>query len=359
MFFMNKKRSIGLGIDIGTKVIKAVEISKKNKQFFLENYGEIDLDFACEYFFRSFNKKDFNPDVENISKALSELLKEAKFKSNFVVFSLPDFSTFFATFEMPPMSKKEIDSAIYFEARKYIPLPLSDIVLDWQSMENKISEKDINNVLVMAVSKNTINNYQKIAENIGLKLSAVEPEAISLKRSFDISSDENVCLVEIGFQSTNISLIKNGCMVMSFSFDLAGKNLTEKIVEALEVETSIAEKLKRKYGLTNFENFSGFDILEPIVSEISEKIGRVISEFEKKEKIVVPKIIFSGGTSLMSGFLDYLNDKINSNRHNKIILELGRPFDRINYPKELEERMVDINANYAIALGEALKNFDK
>jgi type IV pilus assembly protein PilM len=257
------------------------------------------------------------------------------------------------------MSKKEIDSAIYFEARKYIPLPLSDIVLDWQSMENKISEKDINNVLVMAVSKNTINNYQKIAENIGLKLSAVEPEAISLKRSFDISSDENVCLVEIGFQSTNISLVKNGCMVMSFSFDLAGKNLTEKIVEALEVETSIAEKLKRKYGLTNFENFSGFDILEPIVSEISEKIGRVISEFEKKEKIVVPKIIFSGGTSLMSGFLDYLNDKINSSRHNKIILELGRPFDRINYPKELEERMVDINANYAIALGEALKNFDK
>ena len=61
----------------------------------------------------------------------------------------------------------------------------------------------------------------------------------------------------------------------------------------------------------------------------------------------------------MSGFLDYLNDKINSSRHNKIILELGRPFDRINYPKELEERMVDINANYAIALGEALKNFDK
>ena len=101
MFFMNKKRSIGLGIDIGTKMIKAVEISKKNKQFFLENYGEIALDFACEYFFRSFNKKDFNPDVENISKALNELLKEAKFKSNFVVFSLPDFSTFFATFEMP------------------------------------------------------------------------------------------------------------------------------------------------------------------------------------------------------------------------------------------------------------------
>jgi Tfp pilus assembly PilM family ATPase len=103
---MNKKRSIGLGIDIGTKVIKAVEISKKISSFFLKLW-EIDLDFACEYFFRSFNKKDFNPDVENISKALNELLKEAKFKSNFVVFSLPDFSTFFATFEMPRCQKKK------------------------------------------------------------------------------------------------------------------------------------------------------------------------------------------------------------------------------------------------------------
>jgi len=74
MFFIKKKESTGLGIDIGTKSIRFVEISQKKNNFILENYGEINLDHACRDFFRSFDKNTLNPDIKNIYKSLRSLI---------------------------------------------------------------------------------------------------------------------------------------------------------------------------------------------------------------------------------------------------------------------------------------------
>lgn len=359
MFFGNKKKLRSLGVDIGTKVIKVVEISKKGNKFILENYGEVNLDFACREFFRSFDKNTLNPHIDNISLALKELIDETKIKDRGTSFSLPDFSTFFSIFEMPPMTKKEIDSAIGFEARKYIPIPLSEVVLDWQSMENAISEKNINKVLVMAVPRVIIEQYKDISRQAGLELLSLEPEAMSLKRA--IAKDKNsetICLVEIGFQSTNVSIIEKGFMKTSSSFDLAGKDLTNAISEDLGIGTIEAEKIKRKYGLLENDKVNLEEILKPTLYSISSKIKKVIKEFENKENSTVKKVVFLGGTSLMLGILEYFNNSLNQDEENVLEIDLGRPFEKIIYPQELEERMKELNANYAIALGQALSKFE-
>ncbi|MFA5715770.1 MAG: type IV pilus assembly protein PilM [Candidatus Paceibacterota bacterium] len=357
MMFSSKKSQNSLGVDIGTKVIRAVELSKVKGGMVLENYGEVNLDVACKEFFRSFDKKNLNPAVNNISAALRAIIAETGIKTRKVVFSLPDFATFFTTFELPPMTKKEIVSAIGFEARKYIPLPLSELVLDWQMMNKESSPKENSRILVMAVPKIIVEQYKTIAEQSGLELIALEAEAVALKRAVAKEGDHSLCLLEIGFQSTNINIIDQGFMKMSFSFDMAGKDLTYSLSETLNISTEDAEVIKKKQGLIVNEKGNIAHILTPILSVISEKTKKVISNFEEKEGKKVEKIIIAGGTSLLPGIVDYFSKSF-SKEGLAIKVELASPFVGISYPSILNKKMEEINPTYAIALGEALRKFE-
>jgi type IV pilus assembly protein PilM len=357
MIFGNQKKKNSLGIDIGTKVIRVVEISKNKGKLTLENYGEVNLDVACKEFFRSFDKKDLNPAVNNISIAIAAIIGETGIKTKKVVFSLPDFATFSTTFELPPMSKKDMANAVGFEARKYIPLPLSELVLDWQLM-NKESLKENNHVLVMAIPNIIVEQYKTIAEKSGLELTALEAEAMALKRAVVKEKESTVCLLEIGFQSTNINIIDGGFMKMSFSFDIAGKDLTYGLSETLNISTEQAEEMKKSQGLSDDAEVKISHILSPILSVIAEKTKTVIRDFEMQEGKKVGRVILAGGTAMMKGIEEYFNKNLNQDVSKILKVEVAKPFDGIMYPPVLEKKMGEINLTYAIALGEALRKFE-
>jgi type IV pilus assembly protein PilM len=357
MIFPNKKIQNSLGIDIGTKVIRVVEISKNKGKITLENYGEVNLDVACKEFFRSFDKKNLNPAVNNISLAIAAIIEATGIKTKKVVFSLPDFATFSTTFELPPMSKKDIANAIGFEARKYIPLPLSELVLDWQLM-NKESLKENNKVLVMAVPKIIVEQYKTIAEKSGLELTALEAEAMALKRAVIKETDPTTCLLEIGFQSTNINIVDGGFMKMSSSFDMAGKDLTYSLSETLNIPAGEAEEMKKNQGLSDSSETKIAHILSPILSVISEKTKKVIKDFEIQEGKKVEKVVLAGGTSMMIGIREYFEKSLNQDESQILKVEIAKPFKDITYPQLLEKKMGEINLTYAIALGEALRKFE-
>lgn len=357
MIFANKKMQTSLGIDIGTKVIRAVEISKNKGKLVLENYGEVNLDIATKEFFRSFDKKNLNPAVNNISVAIAAIIQETGIKTKRVVFSLPDFATFSTTFELPPMAKKEMANAIGFEARKYIPLPLSELVLDWQLM-NKESLKENNKVLVMAVPKIIVEQYKTIAEKSGLELTALEAEAMALKRAVTRENDPTTCLLEIGFQSTNINIVDEGFMKMSFSFDMAGKDLTYSLSETLNIPAGEAEELKKTQGLSDSFETKITHILIPILSVISERTKKVIRDFEMQENKKVERVILAGGTSMMIGIREYFEKSLNQDESQVMRVEIADPFKDIDYPPVLKKKIGEISLTYAIALGEALRKFE-
>jgi type IV pilus assembly protein PilM len=358
MIFVKKKSRKSLGVDIGTKVIRAVEVSGIKGKLVLENYGEVNLDVACKEFFRSFDKKNLNPAVDNISAALKSIIEATGIKTKKVVFSLPDFATFFTTFELPPMSEKEIANAIGFEARKYIPLPLSELVLDWQLMSKHPSTKENSKILVMAVPKIIVEQYKTIAQQAGLELTALEAEAMALKRAVCGESGPISCLLEMGFQSTNINIVEDGFMKMSFSFDMAGKDLTYSLSETLNISTADAEAIKKKQGLIVNEEGNIAHILTPILSVISERTRRVIKDFESKEGKKVERVIIAGGTSLLPGILDYFKESLNQEESKAMEVVIANPFSGVAYPPILDKKMEEINPTYAIALGEALRKFE-
>jgi len=354
-----------LGIDIGAAGIKLVEISGRGDKKKLENYAEMKTEVAHKNPFRTFEKNTLLLSSQNIVQAIKAIMKEAKLKTRDCIFSIPDFSTFFTDFDLPPMAKEEIGRAVNYEARQHVPLPLSEVTLDWEVIKGNFADKKENKlkILLVAVANETISQYQTIAKLCNLHTLALEAEVFGLLRSL-IPANENrtIAIVDIGDQTTTCSIIDKRVLISSNSFTLSGNDLTERLIKNLSVDYQTAQKLKEKYGLkevpsssANIESLSVKNIKEtllPLVNAILREIEKISLNFYQTENKEVQKFIIAGGTSFMPGLKEYFENYL------KKETEIADPFSKIFYPPILKETLKEMGPAYAIALGMALRGFE-
>jgi type IV pilus assembly protein PilM len=351
-----------LGIDIGTASIKIVELSKRGERKILENYGEISTHEVGEKPFRtgfSPENNSFSLSAREISQGISAILSEAKINSRLATFSIPDFSSFFTTIELPAMTREELPQAVHFEARQHIPLPLSEVVLDWSVIggETVDSQGSPLKIILVAVPKEVINQYQEISRLCGLQLLALEAEVFGLLRALIKEDKKVIILVDIGAQSTTVSVIENKVLKTSHSFDIGGNDLSQSLSQGLQIDFLKTEEMKKKYGLTaGAEAPSGqksvSQILLPRVNLMITEIEQISQKFYQKEGKEIETIILAGGTALLPGLREYLTSQLRK----EVII--GDPFSEIISPAILAPVLKEIGPSYAIAVGMALRGLD-
>jgi len=104
MMFFPKKM---LGVDVGTSSIKIVEISRWGGGKTLENYGEVASTALYKEPVKTFERGSYLLSDFFVSRAVTAILQEAKIKTKEAIFSIPDFSTFCTSMELPPMTKTQ------------------------------------------------------------------------------------------------------------------------------------------------------------------------------------------------------------------------------------------------------------
>lgn len=350
-----------LGIDIGTSYVKIVEISKFGHRKKLENYGQISGSVFYEKSFRTFEKSTLLLSDQDVARAIKAIIEEAEIKTKQVVFSIPDFSTFFTSFKLPPMTKEELFQAVKYEARQHIPLPLSEVILDWQIIESKpLDKKKISfKILLVAVPNEVINQYQEIARIAQLEPFALEAEAFSLMRSL-IQEDkkELIALIDIGAQSTTCNIIDKRILKTSHSFDMSGDDLTSTLARGLNIDFAEAENLKKQYGIKDLddevrENGQTVNkILFPLIDLILREVKEILNNFSQQEKKEIEKVIIAGSTALLPGLKEYFAENL------KIETEIANPFSNIFYPPILEKTLIEMGPGFAIAMGSALRGLE-
>jgi type IV pilus assembly protein PilM len=344
-----------LGIDIGTSAIKIVELSGRGGRIKLENYGEASAQTIYEKPFRTIDKSTLLFSSREIARALLAIFEEARITEKKTIFSLPDFASFFIDFTLPPMTREEIPEAVKYEARQYIPMPLSEVVLDWTIIGGEMGEGKKKGtplkILSVAVPTEVVYQYQDIASLAGLKLNGVEAEAFGLLRSLVREDKRLICIIDIGSQSTTINLAERGVLKKSHSFDISGNELTQLIMKSLNVSYQDAERLKKEKGLEDADPAVKkilVPLLDYIVSE-TKKVFKNIFQFEGKE---VTKIILSGGSAQIPGLKKYFYEEF------KTETEIANPFFSIFYPPILEETIKKIGPSYAVSVGMALRGLE-
>jgi len=348
-----------LGIDIGTSSIRIVEMGKKGKTLELKNYGEVKTPFIKKIPFRTFEKNNLLLSDRETAKAIQSINLEAGIRTKEANFSIPDFCSFFTTIKLPLITREEISQAVRYAVRPYVPLPLTEITLDWLITEGEISKTPLE-ILVVAIPNNIIEQYKTIARLSNLTLRFLEPEVFALARSSIKNKTEKkiIGLVDIGARSTTCSIAEKGLLKKSHSFNIGGNDLTENIAKSLNIGYNKAEEMKRKYGLFfEKEKQEGTSrnvrrILITLVDFILGELKKTFRDFYREEGKEVEKIILAGGTVLLPGLKEYFLSEL---KKEVIITE---PFSNILYPAILKQTLAKLGLSYTISVGLASKGFE-
>jgi len=352
--FKSKDR---LGIDIGTSAIKIVELKKESGRFILKNYGFFEFKSADNTPSLTESKQIKNilklPDGE-IIWGIKEVLKKAKIKSSDVVASIPSFSTFATVIEMPYISEQDLAKTLPFEARKYIPVPLDEVVLDWSIID--IPKNPVNTtkpttveVFLAAVPRDETMRYQRIMQGAGLNLRALELENSALTRALLGNDLSPIVIVNIGGRSTSIVIVNGGYERVSHNYEVGGFEITKSIARSLNVSLEKAEELKKKLGIKEIDENVINNSMKSLVDMMAFETRKTITSYEETKNQKISKVLLVGGLTNMPNFASYFQQKLGREVY------MGNALARVIYPQTLSPVIQEISSTFAVATGLAMR----
>jgi type IV pilus assembly protein PilM len=372
MAIFSSKQSY-LGIDIGGSAIKLVEIKPVNGRPTLVTYG-----FAEKR--SDLLKSSVGEEMKAIINAVKQVADAAHVSSRLVVSALPSFTVFSSIISLPQMSKKELMSAVKWEAKKFVPMPVEEMILDWEVLKDdslaakvagvnaqgnttkdtnmpspevagKNSQKDLK-VLLTAAPKNLVQKYMEIFKAADLQLVALETEAFSLERSLIGHDKAPIMIVDIGAVASNIVVFSEGIPMLTRSIDVGGDTITKTIASTLRVSSDRAEQFKRDFFIAT-QGMTDSNIpkaIEFVVNSITNEIKYVLNLYQNQGTgRNIEKIILSGGSAFLTNLPEYFTKLLNIRTY------IGDPWARVSYPVELKPVWDEIGPRFAVAVGLALR----
>ena len=346
-----------LGIDIGTSAVKIIELEKEGGRFALKNYGLFEFKNAEGVTQPAESRQSQNilklPDGE-IIWGIKELLKKAKIKATDAIASIPSFSTFATVIEMPYLSEQDLASSLPFEARKYIPVPLSEVILDWSIIDVPKGPVDSTKqntveVFMAAVPKDETIRYQRIMQGAGLNLRALELENSALIRALLGNDLSPTVIVNIGGRSTSIVIVNRGYERVSHSYEVGGFEITKSISRSLNVGLEKAEELKKKLGLKEIDENIINSAMKSLIDMMVFETRKTITNYEETKNQKISRILLVGGLTNMPNFANYFQQKLNRE------VFIGNALARVVYPQTLSSVMQELSSTFAVATGLAMR----
>jgi len=354
-FLKSPSSSSYLGIDIGTTSIKVAELEKGKSAPRLLNYGMLETESAllrANTALQTSSLKLFDKDTVEFLKML---VAEMKPKTTNVIASLPLFSAFTTMLTLPDMDPKDLDQAVQFQARQYIPLPISEVALDWSKVGEAEDERGakVNQILLISVPQEQIKKYQNIFQSAGLVLKALEVESLSLLRSVVGNDPTPTMLVDIGSLTTDILIVDGGNLKYSGQTDFSGSSLTQALATSLNINPLRAEELKRERGIIGTgPNYELSTIMLPFLDAIISEVRRAEFTYKNQFPLAKPieRMILTGGGANLLGIEKYFKDQFQRT------VVRGTPLSKLEYPPILEPLGQELNSFLAVAIGLGLKN---
>ena len=358
--FSPKGQSV-VGIDIGSSSIKVVQLRRKKSQAFLETYGELALGpYAQLEIGRATNLP-----VQKLIEVLADLLRESSVSTKMSGIAIPISSSLISLIEMPALDEKQLSQMIPIEARKYIPVPVQEVSLDWwvipkendrssyleAAIENNAQHGRLVDVLLVAILNNALEKYQSIVKALNLQCSFFEIEIFSTIRAALEQDMSPVMIADFGAASTKLAIVEHGIVKMTHIVNRGAQDITLAISRTLSVPIADAENRKREFGLLSDtpEGRQVADAAKTVLDFIFAEANRVLLNYQKKFHKNVGKIVLTGGGATLKGMFDSARSTLETE------VVLADPFSKVEAPAFLEPVLKSAGPEFAVALGIALR----
>ncbi|OGY07219.1 MAG: hypothetical protein A3D24_00210 [Candidatus Blackburnbacteria bacterium RIFCSPHIGHO2_02_FULL_39_13] len=331
------------GLDIGSQTIKAIQLEKQGENFVILAAG---ITPAPPGGLISGNEKSIN----SVSTAIKKLISDSKIQAKQVNISLSESLVFTRLIQLPLLTDEEVASAISWQAEPYIPIPISEAVIDYQVVARKdpgTNDPGKTEVLLVAAPKTLVETYIKTVNLAGLDVTSVETELISLSRSI-APVDQTILLVDLGTSSTDLAIVKKGQLVLSRSIPTGGDVITRAVSSGLSLSLNQAEEYKKAYGLRG-DQLEGKvkSVIEPAFRLVIDEMKKIIqyykNEVDKDDQVGL--VVVSGGGASMSDVTTALSQNLG------LEIIIGDPFAKVIKDEQANKALTTWAPYYGIAVG--------
>lgn len=304
---MFRKQKSVVGLDLGSSVVKAVEISLEGPEPVVTGFARVEI-----------------PPGGSLTDAVNQVFKTGKFKSKRVVSAVSGQSVVVRYVPMMKMSDADLKQAIRFETDKYLPFDLDEVQLDCQPLKRSPGtstdgdkkggkESEQMTVLLAACKTKSIEERVQLLQAQGLTPIAIDVDLFALANAWELCGLPNeeveegketaIALVDVGATRTSINVLCGGETCFSREINIGGADMTQAVARRLSLETFEAEAIKRASETHELEvNTAIAPVLEDLVSELSLSLDYV----EHHEGVQVSEILLSGGGILAPGAAQYI-----------------------------------------------------
>jgi type IV pilus assembly protein PilM len=292
-----------VGIDVGSYAIKLAEVKTGGGggvQKLASAYNPVGQSLPSDQAM-----------VNKLAETLKQLFTEQKARGKPVHVALPESLAYTTVISMPNLSDAELASSIHWEAEQHIPVPISEINLEYEVLykpkKGEVGEKM--RVLLVGARKDIVNQYVKLFQLAGVEIVGLETVLLGTYRSLAAyyKDGQTALLVHMGALSTDMVVVENKEIVLTYSVQTGGLALTRAIEKGLELPPAQAEEYKRAYGLDgNQLEGKVRQVLLPVLNILVAEIRKAIQYYQTEHMLVpVRAIILSGGSVYLPGIAPY------------------------------------------------------
>ena len=306
---MAKKDANLIGLDIGSSSIKFVELKRKKDRLVLRQLDNVPLSPETIV-------EGAIIDSYDLINTLKLLVSIHHIKKRKVAISVSGPPVIVKRITTTYMTEKEFEEIVDWEMERYLPFDLSEVSLGYQIIRADEDKKQLE-VLVAAVKKETLEEYVSVVSEGGLTVKVMDVDALAVGNAYlysrEVAGDETILLVNMGATLTNLNVISSGVPTFTRDIALGGDHFTKEIQKRVGVTFERAERLKiGEKNLNDAQDLIVKDILKTakksLTNEILQAINFYHSTFEGKG---ISKIVLSGGTALMNGLSQYIEETLN------------------------------------------------
>ncbi|MGH7175117.1 MAG: type IV pilus assembly protein PilM [Minisyncoccia bacterium] len=345
--FGNKQKGASvLGVDIGSSSLKVVQLRQEAGKAVLETYGELALG---PYAGKAVGLATELP-ADTIAATLKDLVREASVTTKECGVSIPFARSLLTLVTLPRgKNKAEEKTIIELEARKYIPVPINEVQLDWFSVPDERKEKDDgkSEVLLVAVHNDELKLLDAAVKGADLHPHFFEIEIFSTVRAVVDEPVKPVMVLDIGAATTKAYVVEHGVVALSHTIPHGGQDATRAIATESSVPLARAEQLKKEGGLADGPAVK--QPLELVFSSIFAEAKRAFLQYESHRGRAIANVVLTGGGGVTKALGAYAQTLF------AVPVAIADPFGKTEAPAFMRPVLEAIGPEFAVAVGIALR----
>ena len=361
-----QKAASVIGVDIGSSSAKIVQLRLARGAAILETYGEI----ALGPYAKIPIGKGVKLEPVKLAGAIADLMHEANVTAKVGGISIPFSASLITVLDLPKVDDEQLKRMVPIEARKYIPIAVSEVALDWFIIPKDESDRGAfdrvnpepppmrikgQEVLLVAIHNTILRSYQEIAAATNLTAEFYEIEIFSAIRSSIGHGLAPILFVDLGASTTKIYVVERGVVRLTHLVTLGGQQMTETLCRSLGWDFEKAERVKRERGLLQQSAYSTEEneriktALLSTLSRVFSEINRVLLNYGQRYNKSVSHVVLAGGGASLPGLMDVAKAALSAE------VEIANPFGKTEAPAFMGSVLNEIGPGFAVSVGLALR----